>query len=161
MLIINNKILLPCAPPAGRLGLWKDVFTVSMNDKFESVYRQKMGKSDLTFDFGVWGATSPPYTAPPLSKPHICNWQVHRSTQIQSLHLKMNTIVELLKKKRKKEKTSQNALCQQLITDSAVVGLHSWKYSYQQTSLSSYHHSVFPLLCIDMCIYIKTKCWPF
>lgn len=63
-----------------------------------------MGKSDLTFDFGVWGATSPPYTAPPLSKPHICNWQVHRSTQIQSLHLKMNTIVELLKKKRKKRK---------------------------------------------------------
>ncbi|KAF7652086.1 hypothetical protein LDENG_00102020, partial [Lucifuga dentata] len=35
----------------GRVGLWKDVFTVSMNDKFDVVYRQKMGKSDLTFDF--------------------------------------------------------------------------------------------------------------
>lgn len=37
----------------GRIGLWKDVFTVSMNDKFDAVYRQKMGKSDLTFDFGL------------------------------------------------------------------------------------------------------------
>ncbi|CAB1433703.1 unnamed protein product [Pleuronectes platessa] len=36
---------------AGRVGLWKDVFTVSMNDKFDTVYRQNMGKSDLTFDF--------------------------------------------------------------------------------------------------------------
>lgn len=40
-------------PPAGRVGLWKDVFTVSMNDKFDTIYRQKMGKSDLTFDFGL------------------------------------------------------------------------------------------------------------
>ncbi|KAG7270670.1 hypothetical protein CRUP_030397 [Coryphaenoides rupestris] len=39
--------------PTGRVGLWKDVFTVSMNDKFDGVYRQKMGKSDLTFDFGL------------------------------------------------------------------------------------------------------------
>lgn len=37
----------------GRVGLWKDIFTVSMNDKFDAVYRQKMGKSDLTFDFGL------------------------------------------------------------------------------------------------------------
>ena len=37
----------------GRVGLWKDVFTVSMNDKFDGIYRQKMGKSDLTFDFGL------------------------------------------------------------------------------------------------------------
>uniref|UniRef100_A0A3Q3AIG0 Sulfotransferase n=1 Tax=Kryptolebias marmoratus TaxID=37003 RepID=A0A3Q3AIG0_KRYMA len=36
---------------AGRVGLWKDVFTVSMNEKFDAVYRQKMTKSDLTFDF--------------------------------------------------------------------------------------------------------------
>ncbi|KAG9346925.1 hypothetical protein JZ751_005852 [Albula glossodonta] len=34
------------------VGLWKDIFTVSMNDKFDAVYRQKMGKSDLSFDFG-------------------------------------------------------------------------------------------------------------
>lgn len=39
---------------SGRVGLWKDIFTVSMNDKFDAVYRQKMGKSDLTFDFGLW-----------------------------------------------------------------------------------------------------------
>lgn len=38
---------------SGRVGLWKDIFTVSMNDKFDAVYRQKMGKSDLTFDFGL------------------------------------------------------------------------------------------------------------
>lgn len=32
-----------------------------MNDKFDTVYRQKMGKSDLTFDFGLWAAiVSPP-----------------------------------------------------------------------------------------------------
>lgn len=42
-----------CVLPAGRVGLWKDVFTVSMNDKFDAIYRQKMGKSDLTFDFGL------------------------------------------------------------------------------------------------------------
>lgn len=42
---------LPVCAPAGRVGLWKDVFTVSMNEKFDTVYRQKMGKSDLTFDF--------------------------------------------------------------------------------------------------------------
>lgn len=48
-------------PSAGRVGLWKDVFTVSMNDKFDTIYRQKMGKSDLTFDFGLWAApVSPP-----------------------------------------------------------------------------------------------------
>ncbi|XP_077399305.1 sulfotransferase 4A1 isoform X2 [Vanacampus margaritifer] len=35
----------------GRVGLWKDVFTVSMNDKFDAVYRQKMGNSNLKFDF--------------------------------------------------------------------------------------------------------------
>ncbi|XP_061125141.1 sulfotransferase 4A1 [Syngnathus typhle] len=35
----------------GRVGLWKDVFTVSMNEKFDAVYRQKMGNSNLTFDF--------------------------------------------------------------------------------------------------------------
>ncbi|KTG47961.1 hypothetical protein cypCar_00000148 [Cyprinus carpio] len=34
-----------------RVGLWKDIFTVSMNEKFDAVYRQKMAKSDLTFDF--------------------------------------------------------------------------------------------------------------
>lgn len=38
---------------SGRVGLWKDIFTVSMNDKFDAVYRQKMGKSDLTFDFSL------------------------------------------------------------------------------------------------------------
>ena len=38
---------------ADRVGLWKDVFTVTMNDKFDAVYRQKMGKSDLSFDFGL------------------------------------------------------------------------------------------------------------
>ncbi|XP_061426512.1 sulfotransferase 4A1 [Lethenteron reissneri] len=37
----------------GRVGLWKDIFTVSMNERFDSVYRQKLGKSDLTFDFQV------------------------------------------------------------------------------------------------------------
>ena len=36
---------------AGRVGLWKDIFTVSMNEKFDLVYKQKMGKCDLTFDF--------------------------------------------------------------------------------------------------------------
>ncbi|KAG8142769.1 hypothetical protein E2320_005971, partial [Naja naja] len=35
----------------GRIGLWKDIFTVSMNEKFDLVYKQKMGKCDLTFDF--------------------------------------------------------------------------------------------------------------
>ncbi|XP_077357133.1 sulfotransferase 4A1 isoform X2 [Festucalex cinctus] len=35
----------------GRVGLWKDVFTVSMNEKFDAVYRQKMGNSNLKFDF--------------------------------------------------------------------------------------------------------------
>ncbi|NWT83163.1 ST4A1 Sulfotransferase, partial [Aleadryas rufinucha] len=35
----------------GRVGLWKDIFTVSMNEKFDLVYKQKMGKCDLTFDF--------------------------------------------------------------------------------------------------------------
>lgn len=52
----NLCTLLPLpvhVPPVGRVGLWKDVFTVSMNDKFDTVYRQKMGKSDLTFDFGM------------------------------------------------------------------------------------------------------------
>ncbi|MBN3312314.1 ST4A1 Sulfotransferase, partial [Atractosteus spatula] len=37
----------------GRVGLWKDIFTVSMNEKFDAVYKQKMGKSDLTFDFSL------------------------------------------------------------------------------------------------------------
>jgi sulfotransferase 4A1 len=36
---------------AGRVGLWKDIFTVSMNEKFDLVYKQKMGKCDLMFDF--------------------------------------------------------------------------------------------------------------
>ncbi|XP_074076941.1 sulfotransferase 4A1 [Macrotis lagotis] len=35
----------------GRVGLWKDIFTVSMNEKFDLVYKQKMGKCDLVFDF--------------------------------------------------------------------------------------------------------------
>ncbi|XP_011790192.1 PREDICTED: sulfotransferase 4A1 [Colobus angolensis palliatus] len=35
----------------GRVGLWKDIFTVSMNEKFDLVYKQKMGKCDLMFDF--------------------------------------------------------------------------------------------------------------
>ncbi|KAG3290776.1 sulfotransferase family 4A member 1 [Ictidomys tridecemlineatus] len=35
----------------GRVGLWKDIFTVSMNEKFDLVYKQKMGKCNLTFDF--------------------------------------------------------------------------------------------------------------
>lgn len=47
--ILNNLYV-----ALGRVGLWKDIFTVSMNDKFDAVYRQKMGKSDLTFDFGLW-----------------------------------------------------------------------------------------------------------
>ncbi|CAB1345829.1 unnamed protein product [Coregonus sp. 'balchen'] len=46
----NSEALSICR---GRVGLWKDIFTVSMNDKFDTVYRQKMGKSDLTFDFGL------------------------------------------------------------------------------------------------------------
>ncbi|PIO33639.1 hypothetical protein AB205_0024990, partial [Aquarana catesbeiana] len=37
----------------GRVGLWKDIFTVSMNDKFDLVYKQRMGKCDLTFDFSL------------------------------------------------------------------------------------------------------------
>ncbi|KAG8438595.1 hypothetical protein GDO86_004963 [Hymenochirus boettgeri] len=37
----------------GRIGLWKDIFTVSMNEKFDFVYKQRMGKSDLTFDFNL------------------------------------------------------------------------------------------------------------
>lgn len=36
---------------AGRVGLWKDIFTVSMNEKFDLVYKQKMGKCDVAFDF--------------------------------------------------------------------------------------------------------------
>uniref|UniRef100_A0A3Q2WLV9 Sulfotransferase n=1 Tax=Haplochromis burtoni TaxID=8153 RepID=A0A3Q2WLV9_HAPBU len=44
----NSEALSMCR---GRVGLWKDIFTVSMNEKFDAVYRQKMGKSDLTFDF--------------------------------------------------------------------------------------------------------------
>uniref|UniRef100_UPI00358EFAF1 sulfotransferase 4A1 n=1 Tax=Myxine glutinosa TaxID=7769 RepID=UPI00358EFAF1 len=35
----------------GRIGLWKDIFTVSMNERFDSVYKQKMGKCDINFDF--------------------------------------------------------------------------------------------------------------
>ncbi|XP_061662959.1 sulfotransferase 4A1 isoform X2 [Syngnathoides biaculeatus] len=35
----------------GRVGLWKDIFTVSMNEKFDAVYREKMGNSHLNFDF--------------------------------------------------------------------------------------------------------------
>nr|XP_004610797.1 unnamed protein product [Sorex araneus] len=35
----------------GRVGLWKDIFTVSMNEKFDLVYKQKMGKCDVAFDF--------------------------------------------------------------------------------------------------------------
>lgn len=38
-------------PKPGRVGLWKDIFTVSMNEKFDLVYKQKMGKCDLMFDF--------------------------------------------------------------------------------------------------------------
>ncbi|XP_034993878.2 sulfotransferase 4A1 [Zootoca vivipara] len=37
----------------GRVGLWKDIFTVSMNEKFDLVYKQKMGKCDLMFDFNL------------------------------------------------------------------------------------------------------------
>ncbi|XP_061769100.1 sulfotransferase 4A1 isoform X1 [Nerophis ophidion] len=37
----------------GHVGLWKDVFTVSMNEKFDAVYRQKMGNSNLNFHFGL------------------------------------------------------------------------------------------------------------
>ncbi|XP_067856202.1 sulfotransferase 4A1 isoform X3 [Heptranchias perlo] len=37
----------------GRVGLWKDIFTVSMNEKFDAVFKQKMGKSDLSFDFSL------------------------------------------------------------------------------------------------------------
>ncbi|XP_040006389.1 sulfotransferase 4A1 [Xiphias gladius] len=44
----NSEALSICR---GRVGLWKDIFTVSMNEKFDAVYRQKMGKSDLIFDF--------------------------------------------------------------------------------------------------------------
>ncbi|KAI2665520.1 Sulfotransferase 4A1 [Labeo rohita] len=44
----NSEALSICR---GRVGLWKDIFTVSMNEKFDAVYRQKMAKSDLTFDF--------------------------------------------------------------------------------------------------------------
>lgn len=36
---------------SGRVGLWKDIFTVSMNEKFDLVYKQKMGKCGLAFDF--------------------------------------------------------------------------------------------------------------
>ncbi|XP_038637012.1 sulfotransferase 4A1 isoform X1 [Scyliorhinus canicula] len=38
---------------AGRVGLWKDIFTVSMNEKFDAVFKLKMGKSDLSFDFSL------------------------------------------------------------------------------------------------------------
>ncbi|XP_069758390.1 sulfotransferase 4A1 [Narcine bancroftii] len=43
------------ALPIGRVrvGLWKDIFTVSMNEKFDAVFKQKMGKSDLNFDFSL------------------------------------------------------------------------------------------------------------
>uniref|UniRef100_A0A3P9PX89 Sulfotransferase n=1 Tax=Poecilia reticulata TaxID=8081 RepID=A0A3P9PX89_POERE len=34
-----------------RVGVWRDVFTVSMNETFDAYYRQKMAKSDLSFDF--------------------------------------------------------------------------------------------------------------
>ncbi|XP_068615721.1 sulfotransferase 4A1 [Brachionichthys hirsutus] len=44
----NSEALSVCR---GRVGLWKDVFTVSMNDKFDTIYRQKTSNSDLTFDF--------------------------------------------------------------------------------------------------------------
>lgn len=64
-----------CVSPAGRVGLWKDVFTVSMNDKFDAIYRQRMGKSDLTFDFGLWGAPSPSRCVP--------HSPLHRSTSVQ------------------------------------------------------------------------------
>lgn len=47
---INCTVLSP-NPKPGRVGLWKDIFTVSMNEKFDLVYKQKMGKCDLTFDF--------------------------------------------------------------------------------------------------------------
>lgn len=91
-------------PPAGRVGLWKDVFTVSMNDKFDTVYRQKMGKSDLTFDFGVWGAPPrplPKYCSTTFQSTHLHHdsWQVHRSTQMKSLRFKKrNGTVGLLEK---------------------------------------------------------------
>lgn len=140
-LLIVGKMLKPCAPPAGRVGLWKDVFTVSMNDKFESVYRQKMGKSDLTFDFGVWGATSPPFAVPPLHNPHICIAAADKYTGPHSSNPYNTVVGSLQKKKEKKEKTSQR------------MGVHSRKDSDQQPSLSSSHHSVFPLLCINRCIY--------
>uniref|UniRef100_A0A3Q3AH29 Sulfotransferase n=1 Tax=Kryptolebias marmoratus TaxID=37003 RepID=A0A3Q3AH29_KRYMA len=57
MLTLTGRWICQCKPLtvplslAGRVGLWKDVFTVSMNEKFDAVYRQKMTKSDLTFDF--------------------------------------------------------------------------------------------------------------
>ncbi|KAL7982745.1 hypothetical protein Chor_010343 [Crotalus horridus] len=53
----NHDIFSPPSVPffffylSGRIGLWKDIFTVSMNEKFDLVYKQKMGKCDLTFDF--------------------------------------------------------------------------------------------------------------
>lgn len=50
--MLKNFHLVP-RPMLGRVGLWKDIFTVSMNDKFDAVYKQKMGKSDLTFDFSL------------------------------------------------------------------------------------------------------------
>ncbi|XP_057711585.1 sulfotransferase 4A1 isoform X2 [Corythoichthys intestinalis] len=43
----------------GRVGLWKDIFTVSMNEKFDAVYEQKMGKSTLNFDFCLGEKSDP------------------------------------------------------------------------------------------------------
>lgn len=62
--LVADFCLHVCVLPAGRVGLWKDIFTVSMNDKFDAVYRQKMGKSDLTFDFGLWGSPETPPSLP-------------------------------------------------------------------------------------------------
>lgn len=102
-------------PHAGRVGLWKDVFTVSMNDKFDTVYRQKMGKSDLTFDFGVWGAPSP------LQIP-FHHFPIHISPSRQLTCAQVHTNAILTSKKKTKnvnstvwhwgysKKTSQNAI---------------------------------------------------
>lgn len=49
----SRALLTLFSSASGRFGLWKDIFTVSMNEKFDAVYRQKMAKSDLTFDFNL------------------------------------------------------------------------------------------------------------
>lgn len=79
-LVLIYKLNLYCfisLPFAGRVGLWKDVFTVSMNDKFDAVYRQKMGKSDLTFDFGLWGESSSLRHLPTLHSTDLLQYRWH------------------------------------------------------------------------------------